>query len=191
MGESLSWVKTAQVVLTHAGRSRMLINRARQNRIDTHTLRTVFGGQCLSQADQPAFARSVGGYARKCETGADKGRGEDRRAGAALRHLATVAPVDTPHRSWVSCQAAGDRESPPSTSDAVPVTKAESSDARYSTERTSSSGVATRIPQLRQDKTWLPLAVGSRGSSTGSALRLFVGHLLELVDGVSIERPII
>src|SRR5580692_9003301 len=36
-------------------------------------------------------------------------------------------------------------DAPPSTSEAGPVTKDESSDARYSTERASSSGFATRL----------------------------------------------
>ena len=44
---------------------------------------------------------------------------------------------------------AGDRTAPPSTSEAVPVTKDESSDARYSTERASSSGFATRLSACR------------------------------------------
>src|SRR6266436_2990884 len=40
-------------------------------------------------------------------------------------------------------------EAPPSTNEAVPVTKAESSEARYSTERASSSGRATRFSAWR------------------------------------------
>src|SRR4051812_3400533 len=40
-------------------------------------------------------------------------------------------------------------EAPPSTSIAVPVTNDESSDARYSTERASSSGEATRLSACR------------------------------------------
>ena len=69
-------------LMTHGG-----VDSARQDRIDPNPLRPELGGQRLGQADQPGFARSVGGDAGKCGTVADEGGGEDHRAAALSDHL--------------------------------------------------------------------------------------------------------
>ncbi|MCY1544266.1 hypothetical protein D9M68_801360 [compost metagenome] len=63
------------------------VHCAGQDRVDTHSVRAKFGGQGLGEADQPGFARGIGGNAWKSTSVADEGRGEDHRASAMLEHL--------------------------------------------------------------------------------------------------------